>query len=176
MCEDVRGLEHYKKGQLQSIKSSEGEADEDVYMILCLTIDLIDWLIDTVFYWKPGRLKGLLSGCRMHEARKLLKPLYHDHRANPHIHRPRATYCLSNMLLKQCCWWMCGFAWWLWFPSKNHHWNTVDTVSCCNRRNFRTRFNFVFFVHLAESTKCCCFRKPCTYTRYVTTPLQYENL
>ena len=22
-----------------------------------------------------------------------------------------------------CCWWTCGFAWWLWFPSKNHHWN-----------------------------------------------------
>ena len=19
------------------------------------------------------------------------------------------------------CWWTCGFAWWLWFPSKNHH-------------------------------------------------------
>ena len=22
-----------------------------------------------------------------------------------------------------CCWWTCGFAWWLWFPRKNHHWN-----------------------------------------------------
>ena len=21
-----------------------------------------------------------------------------------------------------CCWWTCGFAWWLWFPSENHHW------------------------------------------------------
>ena len=24
-----------------------------------------------------------------------------------------------------CCWWMCGFAWWLWFPSKSHRWNTI---------------------------------------------------
>ena len=21
-----------------------------------------------------------------------------------------------------CCWSTCGFAWWLWFPRKNHHW------------------------------------------------------
>ena len=26
------------------------------------------------------------------------------------------------------CWWRCGFAWWLWFPSKNHHWNKKKTA------------------------------------------------
>ena len=36
--------------------------------------------------------------------------------------RSPATYCLSTAQTI-CCWWMCGFAWWLWFPSKNHHWN-----------------------------------------------------
>ena len=33
----------------------------------------------------------------------------------------------------------------------------------CNRRNFRTRLNFVLFVLLAESTKFSSIRKPCTY-------------
>ena len=33
----------------------------------------------------------------------------------------------------------------------------------CNRTNFRTRFNFVYFVLLAESTKFSSIRKPCTY-------------
>ena len=31
-----------------------------------------------------------------------------------------------------CCWWTCGFAWWLWFPSKNHHWNEMSLLfGCC---------------------------------------------
>ena len=34
----------------------------------------------------------------------------------------------------------------------------------CNRTNFRTRFNFVYFVLLAESTKFSSIRKPYTYT------------
>ena len=25
-----------------------------------------------------------------------------------------------------CCWWMCGFAWWIWFPTKNHHWTETE--------------------------------------------------
>ena len=33
----------------------------------------------------------------------------------------------------------------------------------CNRTNFRTRFNFVYFVLLAESTKFSSIRKPHTY-------------
>ena len=27
-----------------------------------------------------------------------------------------------------CCWWTCGFAWWLWFPSKNHHWMSLTSL------------------------------------------------
>ena len=34
----------------------------------------------------------------------------------------------------------------------------------CNRTNFHTRFNFVYFVLLAESTKFSSTRKPYTYT------------
>ena len=34
----------------------------------------------------------------------------------------------------------------------------------CNRTKFRTRFNFVYFVLLAGSTKFSSIRKPCTYT------------
>ena len=34
----------------------------------------------------------------------------------------------------------------------------------CNRTNFHTRFNFVYFVLLAESTKFSSIRKPYTYT------------
>ena len=33
----------------------------------------------------------------------------------------------------------------------------------CNRTNFRTRFNFVYFVLFAESTKFSSIRKPYTY-------------
>ena len=36
--------------------------------------------------------------------------------------------------------------------------------SYCNRTNFRTRFNFVYFVLLAESTKFSSIWKPYTYT------------
>ena len=41
----------------------------------------------------------------------------------------------------------------------------------CNRRNFRTQFNFVFFVLLAESTKFCCIWKPYMYTSICDTAL-----
>ena len=30
-----------------------------------------------------------------------------------------------------CCWWTCGFAWWLWFPSKNHHWYLWSVLLLC---------------------------------------------
>ena len=33
----------------------------------------------------------------------------------------------------------------------------------CDRRTFRTRFNFVLFTLSAESTKCSSIRKPCKY-------------
>ena len=33
----------------------------------------------------------------------------------------------------------------------------------CNRRNFRARFNFIYFVLLAESTKISSIQKPWTY-------------
>ena len=52
----------------------------------------------------------------------------------------------------------------------------------CNRRNFRTRFNFVLFVLSAESTKFSCTRKPCTYNSVCDTVLAvrkfiaYESL
>ena len=36
-------------------------------------------------------------------------------------------------------------------------------IKYCNRTNFRTRFNFVYFVLLAESTKFSGIRKPYTY-------------
>ena len=34
--------------------------------------------------------------------------------------------------------WTCGFAWWLWFPSKNHHWKsfsflTIERSGICGR-------------------------------------------
>ena len=51
----------------------------------------------------------------------------------------------------------------------------------CNRTNFRTRFNFVYFVLLAESTKFSSIRKPYTYTSVSDTALAvrkflaYEN-
>ena len=51
----------------------------------------------------------------------------------------------------------------------------------CNRRNFSTRFNFVYFVLLAESTKISSIRKPCTYTSVCDTAFKvrkfiaYEN-
>ena len=38
------------------------------------------------------------------------------------------------------------------------------TGEYCNRTKFRTRFNFVYFVLLAGSTKFSSIRKPCTYT------------
>ena len=52
-----------------------------------------------------------------------------------------------------CCWWTCGFAWWLWFPSKNHHWNRIvkavlqeepqgQVLLHFSFTNDRCRFNF----------------------------------
>ena len=43
-------------------------------------------------------------------------------------------------------------------------WLIASLVSYCDRTNFRTRFNFVYFVLLAESTKYSSIRKPYTYT------------
>ena len=65
---------------------------------------------------------------------------------NKQIH----TYT-SNILIGQrpdrnvvaqsiCCWWMCGFAWWLWFPSKNHHWFFFIFFS------FVSSLSFLFFL------------------------------
>ena len=54
-------------------------------------------------------------------------------------------------------------------------------MNYCNRRNFSTRFNFVYFVLLAESTKISSIRKPCTYTSVCDTGFKvrkfiaYEN-
>ena len=39
-----------------------------------------------------------------------------------------------------------------------------QSYAYCNRTKFRTRFNFVYFVLLAESTKFSSIRKPYTYT------------
>ena len=41
---------------------------------------------------------------------------------------------------------------------------SVTPVVYCNRTNFRTRFIFVYFVLLVESTKFSSTRKPYTYT------------
>ena len=55
---------------------------------------------------------------------------YEHHQANPHIPMAMAISLDKgwgnpdrNVVAQTiCCWWMCGFAWWRWFPSKNHHW------------------------------------------------------
>ena len=36
-----------------------------------------------------------------------------------------------------CCWWTCGFAWWLWFPSKSHHWNRFSDCFDCRHSKFK---------------------------------------
>ena len=75
-----------------------------------------------------------------------------------------------------------------WSSEHRLHCSTVDTKSLtqdtqfseyhshissgyCNRRNFCTRFNFVFFVLLAESTKFYSIRKTYTYTSVCDTTL-----
>ena len=45
----------------------------------------------------------------------------------------------------------------------------------CDRRNFRTQFNFVLFVCLAESTKFSGIRKPCTYNSVCDTVLAVQK-
>ena len=45
----------------------------------------------------------------------------------------------------------------------------------CNRTNFRTRFNFVYFVLLAESTKFSSIRKPYTYACVSDTTVAVRN-
>ena len=45
----------------------------------------------------------------------------------------------------------------------------------CDHRDFHTRFNFVFFVLLAESMKFCGIRKPCTYTRVCDNGFVVQN-
>ena len=46
----------------------------------------------------------------------------------------------------------------------------------CNRRNFRTRFNFVYFVLLAESTKFSSILKQRTHTSVCDTALAVRKL
>ena len=46
----------------------------------------------------------------------------------------------------------------------------------CNRRNFSTRFNFVYFVLLAESTKLVAYESLVRIPVYVTPASRYENL
>ena len=41
--------------------------------------------------------------------------------------------------------------------------NLRNGLRYCNRTNFRTRFNFVYFVLFTESTKFSSIRKPYTY-------------
>ena len=41
----------------------------------------------------------------------------------------------QNVVAKTiCCWWTCGFAWWLWFPSKNHHWDNNNDDNNNNKQ------------------------------------------
>ena len=44
-----------------------------------------------------------------------------------------------------------------------------------NRRNFHTRFNFVFFGLLAECMKFCSIQKPCTHTSVCDTVLAVQK-
>ena len=46
-----------------------------------------------------------------------------------------------------------------WFLGPKKAW-----LGYCNRTKFRTRFNFVYFILLAGSTKFSSIRKPYTYT------------
>ena len=63
------------------------------------------------------------------------------------------------------------------FVSSNYDQITVSTVMLyCNRRNFRTRFNFVFFfILLAESIKFYSIRKLYSYTRVCDKALAVRN-
>ena len=45
----------------------------------------------------------------------------------------------------------------------------------CNRTNFRTQFNFVYFILLAESTKFSSIRKPYTYTSVSDTTVAVQK-
>ena len=47
------------------------------------------------------------------------------HQANPHVHQQHIVWATTFQTI--CCWWTCGFAWWLWFPSKNHHWDLLTS-------------------------------------------------
>ena len=46
----------------------------------------------------------------------------------------------------------------------------------CDRRHFRSRYKFVYFVFLAESTKFSSLYNHVRMQVYVTLPLQCENL
>ena len=53
-----------------------------------------------------------------------------------------------------CCWWTCGFAWWLWFPSKNHHWNILLVFELAWHRSI---FNFIhiYFARCFDNETGC---------------------
>ena len=53
--------------------------------------------------------------------------------------------------------------------------NLCFVFDYCNRRNFRTQFNFVHFVLLAVSTKISSIRKPFTYTSVRDTALEVQK-
>ena len=62
-------------------------------------------------------------------------------------------------------------------PSETHSSvRNSNIFDYCNRRNYGTRFNFVYFVLLAESTKFSCIRKPCTLTSVCDTILAVRKL
>ena len=68
------------------------------------------------------------------------------------------------------------------YPGKKKKKKKNGHLDYCIRRNFRAQFNFVYFVLLAERTKFCSIRIPCTYTRVCSPALAvwkfiaYESL
>ena len=46
-----------------------------------------------------------------------------SHQANPHVHQQHIVLA-------------CGFAWWLWFPSKNHHWHMSCSIWIVRQEDF----------------------------------------
>ena len=96
----------------------------------------------------PGALNEFWIMTEMQLSAKMRVHFFHQ--ANPHIHQQLFDWAttfrsgLPQPLIKAggnpdqnavaqsiCCWWMCGFAWWLWFPSKNHHWNRCFFFCSC---------------------------------------------
>ena len=59
---------------------------------------------------------------------------------------------------------ICRFSQVVFVTSNNFTHNLLFYFQYCNRTKFRTRFNFVYFVLLAGSTKFSGIRKPYAYT------------